>query len=147
MIDWIFVIVVICLCSWLGMSLRKEWLILKEKEQKYNVSKFPVTSKMGNQYYAEVKYVEDNYIGEMIYCNFYKRNLKSNGKYKDELIERNRIDFESFDYDYIKVVSQCIEKYEKQHESELKKQKHEEEAVKKNKEMFEKWDGIIVEKE
>lgn len=116
---------------------------LKEKEDKYNVSKYPVVSKMGNKYYAEVKYKHDNFWGDSIYCNVYTREIKENEKYKDKLIVSERVNFESFDYNYIDVITHCIKTYEEEHRKELEFNKYEEEQIKKNKQEFNSWDGVI----
>lgn len=110
--------------------------------KKYNVSKFPVTSRMGNKYYAEVVYDHDRF-NAGICCNFYTRTFKKSGRYKDTLVDYNRINFEGFNYNYITIVSQCVESYEEAHKVELEKKRYEEESVKTNKELFNQWDGVI----
>ena len=110
--------------------------------KKYNVSKFPVVSKMGNKYYAEVVYNHTRF-NEGTDCNFYKRTFKKSGKYKDELIDSTRVDLEGFKYDYIKVISECIEGYEYDHRKELEHKLSEKLAIRENKELFNQWDGVI----
>jgi len=110
--------------------------------KKYNVSKFPVVSKMGNKYYAEVVYDHTRF-NEGTDCNFYKRAFKKNGKHRDKLIDSIRVDLETFKYDYVKIISECIEGYEFNHKKELEQKKYETESLKINKELFNQWDGVI----
>lgn len=115
---------------------------LKEKEKKYNISKFPVISRMGNKYFAEVVYRENRFTS-WIECNIYERVFKNQSKYKDKLLASKKVDFESFDYNFRNVVVRIICKYEQDHETEIKKKRHEEEALTSNRKQFEEWDGII----
>jgi hypothetical protein len=121
---------------------RKERKVLDEK---YNVSKFPVTSLMGNEYYAEIVYEHREHYRSDLYCKVYKRHFKKNGKFKDERISNRPVEFENFDYDYISVVVTSINEYEAEHQAELLKDKREEESVAVNKKLFNEWDGIIRE--
>ena len=118
-------------------------------DKKYNVSKFPVTSLMGNQYYAEIIYNHREYSIDNFKVKIYTRNFKKNGKSKDKIIADRGVEFENsnLDYDYIKVVGMAIGEYEAEHKAEFLKKKHEVETVAANKKLFEAWDGIIKEEE
>jgi hypothetical protein len=117
----------------------------KVLDDKYNVSKFPVTSLMGNEYYAEIIYEHREYYRNRLYCKVYKRHFKKNGKFKDERISNRPVVFENFYYNYISVVVLSINEYEAEHQAELSKDKHENEAVIANKKLFNEWDGVIRE--
>ncbi|MBZ9622909.1 hypothetical protein G9F71_008585 [Clostridium sp. FP2] len=117
----------------------------KTLDEKYNVNKFPVTSIMGNQYYAEIIYNHREYCNKRFSCKIYKRLLKKNGKFKDELLLNRDVGFESFDYDYVEVVKITIGEYEAEHKAEILKKKHKDESITMNKKLFNEWDGVIRE--
>ena len=112
-------------------------------DNKYNVNKFPVTSEMGIQYYAEILYNHDKWKGGRFRCKIYKRTLKNETKFKDKLLKDSGINMEDYDYDYIKIVRYSIIAYEEMHKAEFLKLKHQQEAMKANKKLFNEWDGKI----
>jgi hypothetical protein len=146
--DWIdigMVGTVVVGVAYLVLGSRQSRNERKALDNKYNVSKFPVTSLMGNQYYAEIVYNHEEFCMSKFYCKVYKRHFKKSGKFKDERISNRPVVFEIFDYNYISVVSLAINEYEAEHQEELLKNKHEEEAVEANKKLFNEWDGVIRE--
>jgi hypothetical protein len=144
--DWLMVICIAGV-AFLGaamvMAVKKENDKESALDRKYNVGKFPVTSLMGNKYYAEIVYNHDKYCRNRFDCQIYKRGYRKNGKFKDEVLSDVGFEFEGFDYDYIKVVSRVIGEYEDKHKAEFLKKKHEDDAVAANKKLFNDWDGVI----
>lgn len=143
--DWILIFAIISgvvAGLFLIMDMHKKRKEFKTEAKKYQVSKFPVVSKTDNVYFAEIAYCKDSF-RTWIECSIYERIFKSEIKYKDKIIENKKIDFESFDYNFKNVVIAIIGEYEQEHMKEIKKKKHMEEALICNKELFNKWDGII----
>lgn len=148
--DWlglVFIIVIVCGVTFIILDTRKDKAKRKIIDKHYNVSKFPVTSLMGNHYYAEIIYNHREYRFENFSCKIYTRSFNKKGKAKDKIIVNRGVEFENknLDYDYIKVVSMAINEYEAEHQAELLKNKHEEESIIINKKLFNEWDGIIRE--
>ena len=115
----------------------------KALDKKYNVSKFPITSLMGNQYFAEIKYNHESMCWTQFTCNIYERVLKKSGKLKDILVASRGFDFIDTNNSHIGVVKNTI----KQYEDENLKVEQNEDNVAANKKLFEAWDGIIKEEE
>jgi len=113
----------------------------KALDKKYNVTKFPVTSLRGNQYYAEITYNHERFSYYEFTCTIYKRVPNKKGKLIDEEISSRGFDFKEVDYDYIKIVKKVIESYEKS----CIKNNYIKESVTTSKKLFENWDGIIKE--
>ena len=147
--DWVTVLLIVFLIIMTGAIIYDKIQTKNKKKalnERYNVSKFPVTSLMGNQYFAEIIYNHDNYRNKRFECNAYIRSFK-NGKVKDERILNRDFTFKDFDYDYIKVVKSAIGQYEEQNKLRLQNDKYQNETIAVNKKLFDEWDGVIKEEE
>jgi hypothetical protein len=135
----------------IGMCLLVLWFILilqiikiykqhkeeQEMKKQIDVSKFPVISKMGNEYFVEILYEPDGWSYPYV-CRVYTREYKNNKKYKDtRVISEN---FRIFNYNYIAVASNIITHYENINQKKLDKDK----LIQGNKKLFNEWDGQIL---
>lgn len=129
----VFIIVLIC-----GMHDYKEQ---KTLEGKYNVSKFPVTSKRGNQYYVEIKYKFDTCGWYDSVCIVYKRKFINEDKYKDKEVIKKHITLKEYNYNYINIASNVINTMEDIEEEIKQKREEENRLVAEARKAFAKWDG------
>jgi len=113
----------------------------KELQKKYNVDKFPVTSKSNTEYFVEIKY-EPNCSGNFV-CNIYKRVVKKNGKTKDIHLDGDYFSLKESEYDYIAIATKVINCFEIKLEHFKAEDLKKEQLLQENKEKWQKWDGII----
>ena len=110
-------------------------------DKKYNISKFPVTSKSGVKYYVEIEYRHDGLHSYDLGVHVYTRTLKPNGKYNDSRVESKFASTSTTDY--ISLASYVVNNYEEEMTAvNLRHKKHNESLV-ASKKLFEEWDGIV----
>lgn len=144
--DWISILCMIFIAGLITFVIFANTVWSKESnslDKKYNVSKFPVISLTGKQYFAEIKYNHENFAFTQFTCNIYKRVLKKHGKFKDEIVTNRGFDFSEVNYSHMKIVKDVIERYE----TECLKDERNENSISANKKLFEDWNGIIRNKE
>jgi len=113
----------------------------KALDNKYNVSKFPVTSKSGVKYFVEIEYRHDGYHSYDLGVHVYERTLKTNSKYNDKRVESKFASTNTTDY--ISLASYVVNNYEEKINTNNLRHKKHNELLNSGKKLFEEWDGII----
>lgn len=113
----------------------------KALDEKYNISKFPVTSKSGVKYFVEIEYRHGGYHSCNLGVHVYERTLKPNGKYSDKRVESKFASTTSTDY--ISLASYVVNNYEEEMTATNLSHKKHNEALSNGKKLFKEWDGIV----
>lgn len=113
----------------------------KALDEKYNISKFPVISKLGVKYFVEIKYRHDGYHSYHLGVHIYERTFKPNGEHVDKRVESKFASTNTTDY--ISLASYVVNNYEEEiNEANLRHKKHNE-SLANGKKLFKEWDGIV----